>query len=111
MVDYKLHKIEDVTIVELLSDISSEEAAHFNEILRNIIKSDYRLILDMKGVNLINTPAISVLISVAKEVRGKGGDLKISNVNKNVMALFHKMQLEKIISLYDNLLSALSDFK
>jgi len=58
------------------------------------------LILDMNGVDFIDSSGLSSLVSGLKITRERGGWLKLACVNSQVASIFKVTMLDKVFELY-----------
>jgi anti-anti-sigma factor len=59
-------------------------------------KSRCRVILDMKGVDIMDSSGIGTIAFLAKKCRALGGDLKIAAVSPGVKKVFELVKLDKV---------------
>ena len=57
-----------------------------------------KIILNLAGVNYIDSTGLGELVSVYRQVKSKGGDLKLLNLNKKVSDL---LQITKLYAVFD----------
>lgn len=69
-----------------------------------------RLVLDLAGVNRMNSSGLGLLINVLTTYKNNGGQLKLINVTSRVSNLLEITKLDKIFDIYDSLESALNSF-
>jgi anti-sigma B factor antagonist len=81
------------------------------EQLNNIFnKPNKRLIINLEGINFIDSSGFGVFLSVMKTANINYGQFKICNINKEVMELFKLLQLHNIFEIYSNLDDCLKSF-
>ena len=57
------------------------------------------LIVDLEGVEVIDSTGLSLLIGAHLSVTRAGGSLKVVNCNKEILELFKSMRLQRHFSL------------
>ena len=70
-----------------------------------------RIVIDLGGVNYMNSSGIGTLISCLTTVRNGGGELRLANVGGKVQNLFVITQLVKVFDTYETVERALANFK
>jgi len=69
-----------------------------------------KLILNLEGINFIDSTGFGVFLSVLKTANINYGQFKICNINKEVMELFKLLQLHNVFEIYSNLEECLKSF-
>ena len=93
-------QVEGVIIVDLSGRITLGEAS---VVVRDVIndlmgKGNKKILLNLVGVNYIDSSGIGVLVSSFSTVRSQGGQLKLVNLSKRIHDL---LQITKVYSLFD----------
>ena len=73
-------------------------------------KPNTKLILNLEGVNFIDSSGFGVFLSVMKTANINYGQFKICNINKEVMELFKLLQLHNVFEIYSNLDDCIASF-
>ncbi|MFQ6113388.1 MAG: STAS domain-containing protein [bacterium] len=82
------------------------------QVLDSILKSKcYKIIVDLANVDYISSAGWSALLSKIKEIREKGGDLKLLSLQPDVHEVFELLELDYILKSFNNLEAAVSDFE
>lgn len=109
--------------VELVNNIyvaSFENLNRFNalvtepvkEQLNNLFnKPNTKLILNLEGINFIDSSGFGVFLSVLKTANISYGHFKICNIGKEVMELFKLLQLHNVFEIYSNLEDCIKSFQ
>ncbi|HNR88128.1 MAG TPA: STAS domain-containing protein [Spirochaetota bacterium] len=70
--------------------------------LKTVIDGGVRkIIIDMKNLEMIDSSGMGVLINAAKLVRGKKGDIILSNVSADVRKIFKIINLQEFIKMFN----------
>jgi len=110
----KIENINDVIVV------SFQDVSRFNALISDSVKEEVKslfagpntkLILDLTGVNFIDSTGFGVFLSIMKTANNNHGYFKICNINEEVMELFKLLQLHNIFEIYKNLDDALRSFE
>jgi anti-sigma B factor antagonist len=81
------------------------------EQLNNLFnKPNTKLVLNLSGINFIDSSGFGVFLSVMKTANINFGQFKICNINGEVMELFKLLQLHNVFEIYSNLDDCLRSF-
>lgn len=106
-------KIEKgVAIVSLKGDLLGEpDTTNIREKVRNLVSTSVKnVILDLGGVNYMNSSGLGTLISTLTTTRNAGGDLRLARVEGKVQNLFVMTQLVKVFDTYESVDEAVTSF-
>ncbi len=110
----KIEYINDVTVV------SFKDIIRFNALITEQVKEELKalflsphtkLVLDLTGIQFIDSSGFGVFLSVMKTANNNYGYFKISNINEGVMELFKLLQLHNVFEIYNKREDALKSFK
>jgi len=79
-------------------------------ILRVIDNSNSKIIIDLKGIEYIDSSGFGCFLSVMRASRSNYGILKFANPEPRVMDLFKTLHLHTVFQIYDDLESCLKSF-
>jgi anti-sigma B factor antagonist len=74
-------------------------------------KSSSSVILDMAGVEAIDSSGIGTILFLAKKCRALGGDLKIASVPPEVKMVIQIVNFDKIFHIFNTLDDAVKSYK
>ena len=107
-------KIENnIAVLTLKGDFLGEpETTKVKDKIRSLIGDDVKhVIIDLGGVNYVNSSGLGTLISILTTVRNAGGDLRLARIGDKVQNLFVITQLIKVFDTYETVDRALSSYK
>ena len=84
---------------------SFEEAA-----LAHLGNGYHRFVLDMQGVEFLNSAAIRSIISVAKRSREAGGDIRLASVRPTVKYVLNLTGVERVVRIFPNVVAATASY-
>jgi anti-sigma B factor antagonist len=109
----KTEKINDIIVV------SFDNVTRFNALITEPIKEELKnfynkpqikLVLNLEGIEFIDSSGFGVFLSVMKQSNNNLGQFKICNVAPEVMELFKLLQLHNVFEIYTSLNDCLRSF-
>ncbi|RKY82842.1 hypothetical protein DRQ07_00115 [candidate division KSB1 bacterium] len=96
---------KDYMVIKIIEPkIFQEKVFIFKEQLLSIIENhSNKIILDMSGVEVINSTGIGVLILINDKIKKQSGIMIICCLNNLLNELFERMRLNTIFSITDSL--------
>lgn len=107
-------KIEDqVAVLSLKGDILGEpETSKIRDKIHSLVNDEMKhVVIDLSGVNFMNSSGLGSLISALTTMRNAGGDLRLARIGEKVNNLFVITQLVKVFDTYETVERALASFK
>ncbi len=106
----KQHK--KVTVISLEGNImGGPDAAILNNMLHKLVSEDKKqIVVDVKGVKLMNSSGLGMLIAGLSTMRNANGDLKISGASKKIENLFLITKLSNIFEQYKSVNKAVESY-
>ncbi len=81
-----------------------------NQITENLNAGILHVIVDMAQVNYVSSAGWGVFVGEIKDIREKGGDLKIVQMTPEVYDVFEMLEFNRILSYYEAIEEAINDF-
>jgi anti-sigma B factor antagonist len=108
-------KIEKKDKIDIISfTVNKINALNIDEIREGIIKvfdnSNAKVIIDLKGVEYIDSSGFCCFLSVMKAARNNYGVLKFANPEPRVTELFETLNLHTVFQIYNDIDSCLMSF-
>lgn len=105
------HVESEVNIVRVFGAVDSlTSEAMLEEFLSQIKEGAVRLVADLTGVDYTSSAGLRSLLMILKEIRRKGGDLRLAGVQSNVMKVLTLSGFTSIIKVYDDVDTAIASF-
>ena len=96
-------KINDVEVLKLEGRLDASSAKDIKEKVALLTKENrVKLVIDMGGIDFIDSSGLGSLISSLRSVNKLGGDIKISALQDQVRAIFELTRLHRIFGIYDD---------
>ena len=91
--------------------IFGEESANLRDTLRDLIPQNKKIILNLSGVNYIDSGGLGTLVALYTSARNSGGSIKLANLTQRVGDLLQVTKLLTVFDVYDSEERALESFR
>ena len=92
---------EGRTVVEVSGEIDVYTAPKLRESLLNLVDSgNYQLIIDMEGVEFLDSTGLGVLVGGLKRVRAHDGAIDLVCTQGRILRIFRITGLSNVFSIY-----------
>lgn len=93
-------ELNGVTVVDLSGPITlGEGSSMLRQMIRDLLnKGQKRIVLNLAGVNYVDSSGIGELVSGFTTARNQGGELKLLNLTRKVHDL---LQITKLFTVFD----------
>jgi anti-sigma B factor antagonist len=100
---------EGRTVVEVSGEIDVYTAPKLREALQGLVDGgSYRLIIDMDGVEFLDSTGLGVLVGGMKRVRAHDGSIDIVCNQGRILRIFKITGLSNVFSIHDSVEAALA---
>jgi anti-anti-sigma factor len=108
-----IEKKEKILIVTFnVTKINALNADELRELISGLFANhNSRVILDLKGVENIDSSGFGCFLSSSKAAKNNYGLLKLANAEPGVLKLFETLHLNNIFDIYPDTESCLTQFK
>jgi anti-sigma B factor antagonist len=105
-------ELDHVALLDLRGRITlGEETAKLRKMLDDVLASGRRqIILNLQGVNYIDSSGLSTLIACCISARKQGGDVRLAHLTSRVRDLLQITRLSTVFEAYDNVHDAQRSF-
>jgi anti-sigma B factor antagonist len=110
----RLRKSDGISIVEfadrkILDELSIQE---IQDELGRIVAAEpaIKLLLDFRNVDHLSSAALGTLITLSKQVNEASGQLKLSNINRQIYEVFRITRLNKVFDIHETASDAMTAF-
>ena len=105
-------EIGGVTVVDLDGRITlGDGSALLRDLIREKVNSGHKmLLLNLAGVNYIDSTGLGELVSGYRLVKTQGGELKLMNLNKRVNDLLQITRLYAVFDIHNDEVKAVASF-
>ena len=99
----------DSTVVEVAGEIDVYTAPKLREQLIDLVTAgSYHLVIDMHGVEFLDSTGLGVLVGGLKRVRAHDGSLKLVCAEDRILKIFRITGLTKVFPIYASVTEALA---
>jgi len=119
MLEYTKRQTGDVTILDLSGRLSLGEAVAFGPgsgvVLANTVRElaqegHKKIVLNLAGVNYVDSSGVGQLVGALTTARNQGGDLKLLNPTRQVQDLLHTTNLDSVFDVHNDEAAAIQSF-
>jgi anti-sigma B factor antagonist len=110
----KIKRAANVSVVEfadrkILEELSIQE---IGEELRRLAEAEAgaKLLLNFQNVDHLASAALGMLITLHKKVQERHGELKLSNINRQIFQVFRITRLNRVFDIHETAEQALESF-
>jgi len=103
----------NVTVIALEGNLmGGPDASTLNTMLHQLLgEGKKRVVLDLSGVQFINSSGLGLLIGGVNAMRSAGGTLKVAGASEKVRGLIKITKLEQVFELYPTVAEAVAASK
>ena|ERR1051326_4594113 len=103
--------LDNVLIVDCAGRIVfGEESAHLRDMVKKLLTEHKHLVLNLSGINYIDSGGLGTLVALYTTARNAGGSLKLANLTQRVGDLLQVTKLVTIFDVYENEERAVESF-
>jgi len=102
---------QDVLVIELREDnLDASNVREFRDAVQSLIQDRSKVVLDMAGVNFVDSSGLGALISCLRQLNGKRGDFRLCEMSRTVRALFELMRMHRVFNIHETRADAVRSF-
>jgi anti-sigma B factor antagonist len=91
-----------VSVLKVSGYLDTTTSSELETALYALLKKDEsKIVIDLSGVNYISSAGWGIFIGEIKEIRHKGGDLKLAGMVGDVFEVFQLLEFNSILEAYD----------
>lgn len=104
--------VDDILIVDCHGRIVfGEESAMLRDTIRKLIAENKRIVLNLGGVNYIDSGGLGTLVSLYTTARTSGGAIKLANLTQRVGDLLQVTKLVTVFEVFSSEEQAIESFR
>lgn len=102
---------DGVAVLKVSGYLDTTTASELERALYDLLKQQaYRIVVDLAGVDYISSAGWGIFIGEIKDIRHRGGDLKLSGMVGDVYEVFQLLEFHSILQAYDTAEEAVTSF-
>jgi anti-sigma B factor antagonist len=90
--------------------VMGEEATGLRETLKQVLTTSRRVVLNLSGVDYIDSSGLGTLVGVYSSARAGGADIKLTGVGQRLRDVLQITKLVTVFEVYDTEPEALASF-
>jgi anti-sigma B factor antagonist len=90
--------------------VMGEEAAGLRETLKKVLTTSRQVVLNLSGVDYIDSSGLGTLVGVYSSARAAGADIKLTGVGQRLRDVLQITKLVTVFEVYDTEQEALASF-
>ena len=105
------HEIDEqngAVVVKFSGDVDLQSSPHAREVLLDCVNRNLPVLVDLSGVNYIDSSGVASLVEALQNGRKRGSDLFLVEVSDTVMRVFNLARLETVFTIFETLDEALA---
>src|SRR6266496_4711500 len=91
--------------------VFGDEGAVLRERIRNMLPGTPKIVVNLNGVDYIDSGGLGILVGLLVSARNRGGELKLVSPRKRVKDLLRRTNLHAIFGVYENKDEAVAAFR
>ena len=109
--DISHHTYPLYDILELKGELDAHTSPRLEEALQRLLREQRnRIIVNCRDLQYIASAGLGVFMAYIEEVREKGGDIKLTNMNDQVYNVFDLLGFPSLYDIFKDVSEAVNDF-
>jgi len=101
----------DIALITILGYVDTTTCRELTKVIQDLTEQKrYQIIVDLGGVTYISSAGWGVFVGEIKNIRERGGDLKIVQMTSEVFEVFEMLEFDRILNYYDSIEEAIDEF-
>jgi anti-sigma B factor antagonist len=102
---------EDIALVRIRGFIDTTTAPEVHRVLAELQREGLvNILVDMAGVGYVSSAGWGAFVGEIRDLREKGGDLRVAHMSPEVREVFEMLEFHRIIESYEHVEEAIDDF-
>ena len=101
----------DIALLTIIGYVDTTTCHELTKTIQDLIKQNFfQIIADLGGVTYVSSAGWGVFVGEIKNIRDRGGDLKIVQMSPEVFEVFEMLEFNKVLNYYDSIEEAIDEF-
>jgi anti-sigma B factor antagonist len=94
-------KIGDVAVAVIpVEELDASNADDFKRDIAPLLETQTKLVIDLGRLRFVDSSGLGAFISCLRKLNGRGGDLKLCGMSKQVRAVFELVRMHRIFDIF-----------
>lgn len=103
---------DQVDVLEISGELDAHTASKLEDSLKSLIeKNKHNIIVNCNNLEYIASAGLGVFMAYIEDVRGLGGDIKLTNMNNKVYNVFDLLGFPTLYDILDDENEAIKQFQ
>ena len=96
-----VEKVGDVAVVEIpVDELDASNTGELKHDIAPVLEANTKLVIDLSRLRFVDSSGLGAMLSCLRQLTAKGGDLKLSGMQKQVRAVFELVRMHRIFDIY-----------
>lgn len=101
---------EDVVVLKIIGSLEVDLQPQLLSLLDSQSQQESDMVVDFSGVAFIDSSCLGVLVSTAKNLRAKRGNIKLARLTDDVRSIFQITRLDRFFDVFDHVDEAVASY-
>ncbi|HLH41701.1 MAG TPA: STAS domain-containing protein [Bryobacteraceae bacterium] len=94
-----------------VAELDASNSVEFKRDIAPVLQAQSRVVLDLSQLRFVDSSGLGAMLSCLRQLSGKGGDLKLCSMSRQVRALFELVRMHRIFDIYGTKEEAVQAFQ
>jgi anti-sigma B factor antagonist len=105
-------QVDDVVVVCPRGFINAHTVRQFEQELNSALEAGHcKIVINGSGLAYIASAGLGVIMGLIEEVRSRGGDIRLADLNETVMNIFEVLGFNHLCKVFDQEQDALQSYQ
>ena len=96
-----VEKVGDVAVVEIpVDELDASNTGELKHDIAPVLEANAKLVIDLSRLRFVDSSGLGAILSCLRQLTSKGGDLKLSGMQKQVRVVFELVRMHRIFDIY-----------
>ena len=96
-----VEKVGDVAVVEIpVDELDASNTGELKHDIAPVLEANAKLVIYLSRLRFVDSSGLGAILSCLRQLTSKGGDLKLSGMQKQVRAVFELVRMHRIFDIY-----------
>jgi len=111
MATFEIQKFKRVDLIRVSGRIDAANVSELEEILQARLDAGrYRLVVNIAGIDFINSAGIRALVSARIQCNKRSGDVRIAEPTERIRGILELIGIDPLFEIFDDTTAAVGSF-